>query len=81
MNILLEKLKFGQFDVFPELIHAVSPRCFENDHGEIEEFSFQGNDESGEDREHVKRFLESIEIENGAGISSSFIQKVKILNL
>jgi len=64
MNILLEKLKFGQLDVFPELIHAVSPRCFENDHGGIEEFSFQGSDESGEDSEHIKRFLESIEIEN-----------------
>lgn len=64
MNILLEKLKFTQFNVFPELIHAVSPRCFENDHGKIEEFSFQGNDESGDDKDHIKYFLESIGIEN-----------------
>jgi YfiH family protein len=64
MNSLLEKLKFVQFDVFPELIHAVSPRCFENDNGGIEEFSFQGNGESGDDRDHIKRFLKSIEIEN-----------------
>ena len=64
MNILLEKLKFGQFDVFPELIHAVSPRCFENDLGEVEEFSFQNNGESEEDRDHIKRFLNSIGIEN-----------------
>ena len=41
MNILLEKLKFSQFDVFPELIRAFSPRCFESDCGEVEEFSFQ----------------------------------------
>ena len=66
MNILLEKLKFAQFEMFPELIHAVSPRCFENDQGEIEEFSFQGNDESGKSKEHVKWFLESIGIENGS---------------
>ena len=47
MNILLEKLKLVRFDVFPELVHAVSPRCFENDNGEIEEFYFQSNDRNG----------------------------------
>jgi len=64
MNILLEKLKFGQFDVFPELAHAVSPRCFESDNGEIEEFCFQSNGRNGEDSDHIKMFLKSIEIEN-----------------
>lgn len=64
MNILLEKLKFVQFDVFPELIHAISPRCFENDSGGIEEFSFQDKDETEEVSEHIKRFLKSIGIEN-----------------
>jgi polyphenol oxidase len=62
MNILLEKLKFVRFDAFPELVHAVSPRCFENDDGEIEEFYFQSNDENGEDSDHIKRFLKSIDI-------------------
>jgi polyphenol oxidase len=64
MNILLEKLKLVRFDVFPELVHAVSPRCFENDNGEIEEFYFQSNDKNGEDRDHINRFLKSMEIEN-----------------
>ena len=64
MNILLEKLKFGQFDAFPELIHAVSPRCFENDQGVVEEFSFHNNGKSGKDRDHINRFLKSIGIEN-----------------
>jgi polyphenol oxidase len=63
MNMLLEKLKFARFDVFPELVHAVSPRCFENDSGEIEEFYFQSIDENREDRDHIKRFLKSIEVE------------------
>lgn len=64
MKVLLEKLRFCQFEVFPELVHAVSPRCFENDQGEVEEFSFRGNDESGKTKEHVKLFLGSIGIEN-----------------
>jgi polyphenol oxidase len=64
MNILFEKLKFSKFEMFPELIHAVSPRCFENEQGEIEEFSFQENDKFGKSKEHVKLFLESLEIEN-----------------
>ena len=53
MNILFESLKFNEFEIFSKLIHAVSPRCFENDEGEIEEFSFQGNDETGKAKEHV----------------------------
>ena len=64
MNILFEKLKFNELEIFSELIHAVSPRCFENDQGEIEEFSFYGNDKPGKTKEHVKWFLETIGIEN-----------------
>lgn len=64
MSFLLEKLKFSQFDVFPELVHAVSPRCFENDCGGVEEFSFQNNEETGKDRDHINRFLKSLGIEN-----------------
>lgn len=64
MNTLLEKLKFGQFEIFPELIHAVSPRCFENNKGEIEEFFFQGNDEPGKAEEHLEWFLKSIGIDS-----------------
>ncbi len=64
MNNLLEKLRFGQFETFPELVHAVSPRCFENERGEIEEFYFQSKGESGKTKEHVRWFLESIGIEN-----------------
>ena len=64
MNILLKKLKFNQFETFPELVHAVSPRCFENDQGEIEDFSFLGNDNFGKTKDHLKVFLESIGITN-----------------
>ncbi len=64
MNILLEKLKFNQFGVFPELVHAVSPRCFENDQGEIEEFSFQASDELEKTKGHLKGFLKSVGITN-----------------
>ena len=63
MNILFEKLKFSEFEMFSELIHAVSPRCFENDQGEMEEFSFHGNDKPSKAKEHVKWFLKTIGIE------------------
>jgi polyphenol oxidase len=63
MNILLEKLKFARLDVFPDLIHAVSPRFFENSNGEIVEYCFQSIDENRGDGDHVKGFLKSIGIE------------------
>jgi YfiH family protein len=66
MNILLEKLKFNQFETFPDLVHAVSPRYFENDQGEMEEFSFRGDDEFEKTRDHLKGFLESIGIINSS---------------
>ncbi len=64
MNASLEKLKFNQFDKFPELVHAISPRCFENDQGEIKNFSFLGDDNFGKTKDHLKVFLESIGITN-----------------
>ena len=64
MSTLLQKLKFDQFEKFPELTHAVSPRCFKNDQGEIEEFSFQSNDQTGKSDSHLNLFLKSLGIEN-----------------
>jgi len=61
---LFKKFKFNQFETFPELVHAISPRCFKNDQGETEEFFFQEKDKYGETNYHVKRFLESIGITN-----------------
>jgi polyphenol oxidase len=61
---LFKKFKFNQFETFSELIHAVSPRCFTNERGETEEFSFRGKDEFGKSNFHVELFLESIGITN-----------------
>lgn len=65
MSILFEKLRFGQFEAFSELAHAISPRCFENDQGETEEFCFRKNNGAlGKTKKHVEWFLESIGMEN-----------------
>jgi polyphenol oxidase len=64
-NVLLKKFKFNQFETYSELVHAVSPRCFENDQGEVEENSFQRKEGFGKNNFHVKCFLESIGIANG----------------
>jgi polyphenol oxidase len=79
---LLEKFKFNQFESFPELIHAVSPRCFENERGETEEYSFRANDEIDKKNYHVRRFLESIGIADNNLYSVNQIHgdKVFILN-
>jgi polyphenol oxidase len=63
---LLKKFKFNQFESFPELIHAVSPRCFKNDRDEIEEFSFREHNEFEKTNSHVTGFLQSIGIANGS---------------
>jgi len=66
MNILLKKLKFNQFETFPELFHAISPRCFKNDRDEIEDFCFLGNDDFGKTKDHLRVFLESVGITNSS---------------
>ena len=78
MNILLEKLKFNQFETFPDLVHAVSPRYFENDQGEMEEFSFRGDDEFEKTRDHLKGFLESIGIKNSSLFFVNQVHSAKI---
>ena len=82
MNVLLEKLKFNQFATFPELVHAISPRCFENDQGEIEDFSFWGNDDFGKTKDHLKMFLESVGITNSSlfFVNQVHSDKIFILN-
>lgn len=64
MNVLCEKLNFDQFGKFPELVHGVSPRCFENLQGDVEEFSFNNNLDLEKTKDHAKLFLESIGIIN-----------------
>ena len=64
MDSGLENLRFDEFETFPELVHAVSPRYFKNDQGEVEELFDRGNDNSEKTKEHVKWFLKFIGIEN-----------------
>ena len=64
MNTLLKKIKFNQFENFPELIHGISPRYFKNDQEGIEEFNFRDCDGSGKTKDHSKIFLESLGIAN-----------------
>ena len=78
---MLEKFKFNQFESFPELVHAVSPRCFENDRGEIEEFLFLGNDNFRKTNSHVTWFLESIGIADNSLFSVNQIHSDKVFIL
>ncbi len=79
---MLKKIKFDQFESFHELLHGVSPRCFENDHSEIEEFNFFDSDKSGRTKNHSEIFLESIGIKDRRLISvnQTHSDKVFILN-
>lgn len=69
MKTVLKKIKFNQFESFPELNHGISPRCFKNEQGVIEEFSFFGSDGFGETKGHSEIFLESIGITDSRLIS------------
>lgn len=79
---MLKKLKFNQFESFSELVHAIGPRSFKNDRGEIEEFSFRGNDEFGKTNSHITWFLESIGITDSGlyFVNQVHSDKVFILN-
>jgi polyphenol oxidase len=61
---LFGKMKFNQFESFSELAHAVSPRCFQNDLGEVEEFSFKNEEQFGKTNSHVNIFLQTIDAAN-----------------
>jgi hypothetical protein len=78
---LLEKFKFNQLESFPELVHAVSPRCFENDRGEIEEFLFRENGNFRKTNSHLTLFLESIGITGTSLFSVNQIHSDKVFIL
>ena len=64
MKFSLDVVEINRFDKFPNLIHASSPRYFQNVADEIEQYDFVGRDSSEKKTEHLLRFMETFQLEN-----------------
>ena len=57
-------VEINRFDKFPNLIHASSPRYFQNAADEIKQYDFVGRDSSEKKTEHLLRFMKTFQLEN-----------------
>ncbi len=64
MKLSVDVVKINRFNKFPNLIHASSPRYFQNVSGEIEQYDFAGRGGSEKKTEHMIRFMETVKIKN-----------------
>jgi polyphenol oxidase len=64
VKLSVDVVKINRFDKFQNLIHASSPRYFQNPSDELEQYDFAGRDSSEKKMEHLIRFMETVEIEN-----------------
>jgi polyphenol oxidase len=64
VKLSVDVVKINRFDKFPKLIHASSPRYFQNASDELEQYDFVGRDSSEKKTEHLIRFMETVKIEN-----------------
>ena len=59
MKLSVDTVKINRFDKFSDFTHASSPRYFENDRGEIEQYDFSGRDDLGNKENHISKFMEA----------------------
>jgi polyphenol oxidase len=64
VKLSVDVVKINRFDKFQNLIHASSPRYFQNASNELEQYDFAGRDSSEKKTEHLIRFMETVKIEN-----------------
>jgi YfiH family protein len=64
VKLSVDVAKINRFDKFPNLIHASSPRYFQNASDELEQYDFAGRDRSEKKTEHLIRFMETVKIKN-----------------
>jgi polyphenol oxidase len=64
VKLSVDVAKINRFDKFPNLIHASSPRYFQNALDELEQYDFAGRDCSEKKTEHLIRFMETVNIKN-----------------
>ena len=57
MKLSVDTVKINRFDKFSDFTHASSPRYFENDRGEIEQYDFSGRDDLGNKENHISKFM------------------------
>jgi len=64
VKLSIDVVKINRFNKYPNLIHASSPRYFQNLTDELEQYDFAGRDSSEKKTEHLFRFMETVKIKN-----------------
>jgi polyphenol oxidase len=64
VKLSVDVVKINSFDKFPNLIHASSPRYFQNASDKMEQYDFTGIDCSEKKTEHMIRFMKAVKIKN-----------------
>jgi polyphenol oxidase len=64
VKLSVDVVRINRFNKFSNLIHASSPRYFENISGKLEQYDFAGRDCFEKKREHLIRFMETVKIKN-----------------
>ena len=81
MKISVDVVEINRFNKFPNLIHASSPRYFQNAADEIEQYDFVGRDSSEKKTEHLLRFMETFQLKNNLPFLINQIHSAEIFIL
>ena len=64
MKLFVDSIKINDFEKFSGFIHASSPRYFQNQFGEIEEYDFKSTDDLKKKYSHITQFIKNVQIKN-----------------
>ena len=64
MKLSVDAVKINRFDKFSHFSHASSPRYFENEKGELEQYDFTAKDNLEKKSNHINRFMNTTETKN-----------------
>ncbi len=64
MKLSVDSVKINRFDKFSEFTHASSPRYFENQLGELEQYDFAVKDDLRKKNIHMVQFMKTVHAEN-----------------
>ena len=64
MKLSVDSIKINHFEKFSGFIHASSPRYFQNQFGEIEEYDFKSTNDLKNKCSHLTQFIKTVSIKN-----------------
>ena len=64
MKLFVDSIKINHFEKNSGFVHASSPRYFQNQFGEIEEYDFKSTDDLKKKCSHTTQFIKTVSIKN-----------------